>query len=146
MYVDPDGHFAWWLLMIVVGACAVMLDGHSTYEPDSDINENNIDINRDNPDGNIKVFIDEKSIKIVDSYKYNNKKDKEKIIDIIMNSKQYQFYKYNRTKESYLSEWDAHNFAYPWLKNTDWNSRVSAVDLNKNIKEDKFRWIYLLFR
>ena len=104
-----------------------------------------MNINGDNPLGEIKIEINETSIQIVNSYKIQNEKDMEKIINIVMNHHYYNMYGYDCSERSYLSEWKAHNAAYSFYKKGNWGDRTRSVDLNKNIKEDKFRFVYWIF-
>lgn len=120
MNVDPDGYFPWIILLIASLITAVVLDDHSTYKYESRINEIDLNINGDNPLGEIKIEINETSIQIVDSYKIQNEKDMEKIINIVMNHHYYNMYGYDRSERSYLSEWKAHNAAYSFYKKGNW--------------------------
>ena len=146
-YCDPSGHIAWWVALIIIGICTVALKGDSVSPPkyESGISVDDLDINGSNPSGQIKVKIDDISIEIVDSYKYNNEEDMKRILNIIMNSDTYKFYGYSRTEKSYLSEWKAHNAAYSLYKKGEWGDRTKSVNLNKNLKDDDFWFLYWLF-
>ena len=147
MYVDPDGYFPWIvaLVLVVCIISVIVLDGHSENKAESQITELNLNINDENPFGDIKVTIDYESIRIDDSYKIQNEKDMEKIINIIMSNHYYKFYGYNRTQRSYLSEWKAHNAAYSVYHKGNWGRRTGSVDFNKNLKEDNHRFVYWIF-
>ena len=59
--------------------------------------------------------------------------------------KEYKYHGYNRTLESYKSEWRAHNFANSIYPFGEWGKRTSSVDLDKNLKNDPFWYLYWLF-
>ena len=147
MYVDPSGHIAWWVALIIIVICTVALKGDSVSLPkyESGISVDDLDINGSNPSGQIKVKIGADSIQIVDSYKYNNEEDMKRILNIIMNSDTYKSYGYSRTEKSYLSEWKAHNAAYSLYKKGNWADQTRSVDFNKNLKDDPFWYVYWLF-
>ena len=145
MYADPSGHIAWWVLFAIVVVCSLTLEGDSSYKYDSKITADDLNINGNNPNGKIKVKIDNDYIKIYDSYKYENKEDMKKILEIIMSTEYYQDYGFSRSLNSYLSEWNAHNFAYSVYKKGDWGEQTRSVDLNKNLRDDAFWYLYWLF-
>jgi len=51
-----------------------------------------------------------------------------------MNSDEYKFYNYNRSKSSYLSEWDIHNIFYDL---GIYKSNARSVYFNKEFKTSK---------
>lgn len=114
MNVDPLGCL-FWLIPVVVGVVAVSLltvSGHNKPVKESEIVVNDININNKNPNGYINVYITESGVEIFDSYKFTNKVDRYKILEIIMQSKEYINYGYSRSIDSYQSEWQVHNIAY----------------------------------
>ena len=54
-------------------------------------------------------------------------------------------YYYNRTLDSYKSEWKAHIFAYCLFPFGSWGESTKSVDLDKNIEKDIYHKIYKLF-
>ena len=144
---DPTGHIAIGTIIgiIAAGICAVLLKGDSPKKYESEISEDDLNINGNNSEGRIIVKIGVSSFQIVDSYKYKNEEDMRKILEIIMNNEYYRQYGYSRSLESYLSEWRAHNAAYSLHKKGDWADRTRSVDFNKNLKDDPFWYLYWLF-
>ena len=117
----------------------------SSQKCESEISEDDLNINGNNPEGEIIVIINESYFQIVDSYKYNNEADMKRILNIIMNSDDYKSFGYTLTLKSYLSEWKAHNFAYSLYKKGDWGECTRSTDFNKNLKDNSFWYIYWLF-
>lgn len=80
-------------------------------------------------DVNITVSFLKGNIYIKDSYQIKNDKDKEYLLDTIINSNEYITGNYSRTKTSYLREWKAHNALYEWGVSPE---RTGSVDLNND--------------
>ncbi len=144
MGIDPTGQ---WVLAALIIACVLILSLKSdSYVPYvSNITEENVNINGTNPNGEIIVNINDQSIQILDSYRFSEQADKERIMEIIMGSGIYKQFGYYRSMQSYIKEWNAHNFAYaifPWGR---WGESTRSVDLNKNPNQDVFRYVYWLF-
>lgn len=78
-------------------------------------------------DTKITVSFFERNIHIKDSYQIKNDKDKEQLLDTVINSNEYITGNYSRTKASYLREWKAHNTLYEWGISPE---RTGSVDLN----------------
>ena len=83
-------------------------------------------------DGKINVKFspngDNPSFQIEDSYKIDNEDDQRAILEYIMNSSYYSQDVYNRTIDSMLIEWDAHNDIYLITR----HERVRHTDFDKN--------------
>lgn len=91
-------------------------------------------------DINITVSFLKGNIYIKDSYQIKNDRDKEYLLDTIINSNEYIMGNYSRTKTSYLREWKAHNTLYEWGVSPE---RTGSVDLNND--ESLFRRICYFF-
>lgn len=78
-------------------------------------------------DTNITVSFFKGNILIENSYQIKNDKDKEQLLDAVINSNEYITGNYSRTKTSYLREWKAHNTLYEWGISPE---RTGSVDLN----------------
>ncbi len=139
MGYDPNGTI--WPLIAVGGllvGLALTLTACSkpeepTAKPQTPITSEDININGNNPDGSINVKITTGNIHIDNSYRITNEKDQEKVIEIIMASELYTQYGFYRSKDSYLSEWRAHNWLYDILPEwTGYKDNAQHVDLNKD--------------
>ncbi len=86
------------------------------------------------------VFFSNNNIHIRDSYLIKNDEDKIKMLDLIMGSDEYAKGNHNRSRDSYLIEWKAHNVLYEWGIAP---SRTASVDLNED--ESLFRRICYFF-
>lgn len=145
-YLDLSGQSS--VLVVLALMCVGLLlglkgDSYKKYE--SEISINNLNINGSNPMGDIEVHIDASYIQIVDSKDIKKDADMIRILELIMESEEYKYHGYNRTLESYKSEWRAHNFAYSIYPFGEWGKHTRSVDLNKNLKDDPFRYLYWLF-
>ena len=67
------------------------------------------------------------------------------VLELIMDSDEYKNYNYNRTLDSYKSEWKAHTFSYCLFPFGLWGESTKSVDLDKNIEKDIYHKIYKLF-
>ena len=62
-----------------------------------------------------------------------------------INPFRYKRYNYERSLESYKSEWKAHTFAYCLFPFGDWGKSTRSVNLDKNEEDDIYRFIYWIF-
>ena len=132
MHVDASGHFPILAAILVFTGLLLVLTGDSYKEYESNITSQDLDINGNNSGGNIKVTINSSSINIANSKDIKKDEDITRVLELIMDSDEYKNYNYNRTLDSYKSEWKAHNVAYYLYKKGDWGIRTGSVDLNKN--------------
>ena len=158
MFVDVSGFswmfwlFAFMLLLVVPSLRSDVGPSHS----ESQIDVNDLNINGNNSNGTIEVHINNSGIKIIDSYRFLNEKDRIRILELIMNSETYKEYEkeygYQRDLKSFLQEWNAHNTIYeiatiygflgiPYKYVTS----TESVDLNWNPNDDKYHDIYKWF-
>lgn len=67
-------------------------------------------------------------------------------MEIIMNSNEYKNFGYYRSLDSYMKEWNAHNFLYNIDIFDFWRSDHTAnVNLDKDLSKDKYAWVYRIF-
>ena len=143
MNIDIGGDSGVIFLAAVIILGLIVLTQDTKYE--SPITENDIDINGLNPNGSIKVEINNEYILIENSSNFSKYADKERILEIIMKNDLYIKYGYYRDMRSYISEWNAHNFAYTLCPWGEFGDRTRSVNLNYNLEDDKFHRIYPLF-
>ena len=68
------------------------------------------------------------------------------ILDLVMSSSLYDSSVFHRSQESYIYEWDAHNFAYNIFKGfrigpfNDLKNRAKDVDLNE--EDESFYYVF----
>ena len=155
-YADPEGTFGFLSALIVVGIVALgavlavtiirnsipetIEDDYVSPYTDEDLMISESNLSKVKTD-QIRVQISDSAIRIYDSYKINDEKDMINILEIIMKNELYAKYNYYRTRESYIKEWKAHNFAYFLTK----IKNAKDVDLNKNLEDDGWAWIYDFF-
>ncbi|MBQ7106885.1 MAG: RHS repeat-associated core domain-containing protein [Clostridia bacterium] len=72
------------------------------------------------------------NIRIYDSYKIVNKKEREQILDIIISNSKFNSTVFRRGKSSWMSEWNGHNDLYLFLSWTPLESNLRTVDLDEN--------------
>ena len=145
MHVDASGHFPIFAAILVLTGLLLVLNGDSYKEYESNITSQDLDINGNNSGGNIKVTINSSSIKIDNSKDIKKDEDITRVLELIMDSDEYKSYNYNRTLDSYKSEWKAHTFAYNLFPFGSWGESTKSVDLDKNIEKDIYHKIYRLF-
>lgn len=72
------------------------------------------------------------NIRIHDSYKIRDTSEQRKIIEIIMSNSNFDSHLYTRTKNSYITEWKAHNFLYDLTYfNNYLQNRFGTADLDE---------------
>ena len=145
MHVDASGHLPILAAILVFTGLLLVLTGDSYKEYESNITSQDLDINGNNSGGNIKVTINSSSIKIDNSKDIKKDEDITRVLELIMDSDEYKCYNYNRTLDSYKSEWKAHTFAYNLFPFGSWGESTKSVDLDKNIEKDIYHKIYRLF-
>lgn len=62
----------------------------------------------------LKIYISEKTLTIIDSYKITNVDKMNEILDEIQKKENYFLYENKRTRQSLIKEWVAHNRLYKW--------------------------------
>ena len=144
-YFDESGHSAILAVVIISAAILLLLKSDAFEKKESKISSADIDINGTNSNGSIKVEINDSWIQITNSKDIRKDEDITRVLELIMNSDEYKNYNYDRTLESYKSEWKAHTFAYCIFPFGAWGESTRSVNLNKNIEEDIYRFIYWLF-
>ena len=113
-------------------------------------NEGTVSINGNDPTAPIQVTIDpdntkedgtiDPNIHITDSYKIKSPHEKNAILDVIINSDEFDPAVFTRSKKDYLKEWNAHNNLYALLSQTSWGDRAKEVDLNEKDRNLQFLW------
>lgn len=86
-------------------------------------NEDTVNINGSNPEGTIDVSVDGSNVKITNSYEISNRYEKEAILNVIIDSPDYEG---TNDVEKMKVEWSAHNFAYNVTYNEKINEWISA--------------------
>lgn len=85
-------------------------------------------------------------ISIQDSYTVKSRTEMKVILDLVMSSSLYDSSVFHRSQESYIYEWDAHNFAYNIFKGfrigpfNDLKNRAKDVDLNE--EDESFYYVF----
>ena len=135
MYVDRNGESGL-LFILLLGAVALGLTSStSTPKKDTEISKDDIhlyDSKTGTPqEGKINVAFSPNgpnpSFQIKDSYKIKKEKDQRTILKYIMESEYYDQKIYQRTMDSMIIEWKAHNDLYRLWK----HKRLADVDFDK---------------
>ncbi len=137
MGVDPYGTIVG--IALAIGTIFIggllFLNSDAEQVKESQITEDDLNIDNNNPKGHIEIEIKADHIRIYDSYKIANVEDMEAIMRIIMAHPSYRNYGFNRSMDSYIREWKAHNRAY-----SIWPSeQAKHVDM-----EIQLNWDYAL--
>ncbi len=143
--VDKNGFSGLIAGIVLAVMILIMLERESYDNTKTILTEKDININGSNPSGSVKINISSNNIEIENSYLIKDADNMRFVMEMIMVSEEYSKYSYNRTLDSYISEWEAHNFMYEIDRFSILRNRTRSVNLNKNLDEDKFSLFYTLF-
>ncbi len=110
-------------------------------------NKNTVGINNNIKDPVVSVTIDynnkrdgkiDPNIHIQDSYKIKTKAEQEVILEVIMNSQEFNSSIFTRGKSQWLSEWAGHNALY---EANIFRDRTGSVDLNE-LEWIRWDWVW----
>ena len=157
-YYDPTGHGIREFFEGIRNGITEYVNGfindynYLHYEDDAKekYNEDTVSINGSDPSAPVQVTIDpdntkandiiDPDIRIEDSYKIKSQYEKEAILDVIINSDEYDPSVFTRSKDDYLTEWNAHNNFYAMFSWTPWGDNAKDVDLNELDRGKQIVW------
>ena len=90
------------------------------------------------PEETLSPYVTKGTVNYNDLFK--SQYEKEAILDVIINSDEYDPSVFTRSKDDYLTEWNAHNNFYAMFSWTPWGDNAKDVDLNELDRGKQIVW------